>query len=286
MEKTATRPTPLDLSYSGLEEFKEPEVNEYGPLSSAPSWQHDFAQLNRSRLLPQPLQKAPNCQCKPSPASALKLLILVGVLLRPNAECEWEYDPIKLLTAPLSINLSSSRGDVVAAWLLDIGYSLLLNSPLKQGPLGPLIPLSLMPHLDTLHLLSSPNHNRLPHFDLNEAWTLANWSYALAPAVEMRPSGMVARVGETCMSDNMCLLPEIATRGRHHGNGKGHSMGALSSSDLEIVPNSQHKLVDTTYAYTDQGLAMRGVKTNRELIRRSYVMSMRARGGDVLALGA
>ncbi|GJQ95082.1 putative ribonuclease H-like domain-containing protein [Tanacetum coccineum] len=25
------RPTPLDLSYSGLEEFKEPEVNEYGP---------------------------------------------------------------------------------------------------------------------------------------------------------------------------------------------------------------------------------------------------------------
>ncbi|GKG06760.1 hypothetical protein Tco_0329729 [Tanacetum coccineum] len=25
------KPTPLDLSYSGLEEFKEPEVNEYGP---------------------------------------------------------------------------------------------------------------------------------------------------------------------------------------------------------------------------------------------------------------
>ncbi|GKF19801.1 hypothetical protein Tco_0068439, partial [Tanacetum coccineum] len=25
------RPTPLDLSYSGLEEFKQPEVNEYGP---------------------------------------------------------------------------------------------------------------------------------------------------------------------------------------------------------------------------------------------------------------
>ncbi|GJY85811.1 hypothetical protein Tco_0499837 [Tanacetum coccineum] len=29
------RPTPLDLSYSGLEEFKEPEVNEYGPRDSS-----------------------------------------------------------------------------------------------------------------------------------------------------------------------------------------------------------------------------------------------------------
>ncbi|GJU15748.1 putative ribonuclease H-like domain-containing protein [Tanacetum coccineum] len=29
------RPTPLDLSYSGLEEFKEPEVNEYGPRNSS-----------------------------------------------------------------------------------------------------------------------------------------------------------------------------------------------------------------------------------------------------------
>ncbi|GJZ90522.1 hypothetical protein Tco_0662449 [Tanacetum coccineum] len=28
------RPTPLDLSYSGLEEFKQPEVNEYGPRDS------------------------------------------------------------------------------------------------------------------------------------------------------------------------------------------------------------------------------------------------------------
>ncbi|GKA90112.1 hypothetical protein Tco_0811924 [Tanacetum coccineum] len=28
------RPTPLDLSYSGLEEFKEPEVNEYGPRAT------------------------------------------------------------------------------------------------------------------------------------------------------------------------------------------------------------------------------------------------------------
>ncbi|GJX61038.1 hypothetical protein Tco_0293938 [Tanacetum coccineum] len=29
------RPTPLDLSYSGLEEFKEPKVNEYGPRNSS-----------------------------------------------------------------------------------------------------------------------------------------------------------------------------------------------------------------------------------------------------------
>ncbi|GJT47389.1 hypothetical protein Tco_0956104 [Tanacetum coccineum] len=29
------RPTPLDLSYSGLEEFKQPEVNEYGPRDSS-----------------------------------------------------------------------------------------------------------------------------------------------------------------------------------------------------------------------------------------------------------
>ncbi|GKA54740.1 retrovirus-related pol polyprotein from transposon TNT 1-94 [Tanacetum coccineum] len=29
------RPKPLDLSYSGLEEFKEPEVNEYGPRNSS-----------------------------------------------------------------------------------------------------------------------------------------------------------------------------------------------------------------------------------------------------------
>ncbi|GKC17673.1 hypothetical protein Tco_1014455 [Tanacetum coccineum] len=29
------RPTPLDLSYSGIEEFKEPEVNEYGPRDSS-----------------------------------------------------------------------------------------------------------------------------------------------------------------------------------------------------------------------------------------------------------
>ncbi|GKG41589.1 hypothetical protein Tco_0473340, partial [Tanacetum coccineum] len=29
------RPTPLDLSYSGLEEFKQPEVNEYGPKDSS-----------------------------------------------------------------------------------------------------------------------------------------------------------------------------------------------------------------------------------------------------------
>ncbi|GKB87342.1 ribonuclease H-like domain-containing protein [Tanacetum coccineum] len=29
------RPTPLDLSYSGLEEFKEPEVNDYGPRNSS-----------------------------------------------------------------------------------------------------------------------------------------------------------------------------------------------------------------------------------------------------------
>ncbi|GKA50048.1 hypothetical protein Tco_0743121 [Tanacetum coccineum] len=29
------RPTPLDLSYSGLEEFKELEVNEYGPRDSS-----------------------------------------------------------------------------------------------------------------------------------------------------------------------------------------------------------------------------------------------------------
>ncbi|GKG33394.1 hypothetical protein Tco_0433553, partial [Tanacetum coccineum] len=28
------RPTTLDLSYSGLEEFKEPEVNKYGPRNS------------------------------------------------------------------------------------------------------------------------------------------------------------------------------------------------------------------------------------------------------------
>ncbi|GKD89129.1 hypothetical protein Tco_1364636, partial [Tanacetum coccineum] len=29
------RPTPLDLSYSGLEELKQPEVNEYGPRDSS-----------------------------------------------------------------------------------------------------------------------------------------------------------------------------------------------------------------------------------------------------------
>ncbi|GJY81096.1 ribonuclease H-like domain-containing protein [Tanacetum coccineum] len=29
------RPTPLDLSYSGLQEFKQPEVNEYGPRDSS-----------------------------------------------------------------------------------------------------------------------------------------------------------------------------------------------------------------------------------------------------------
>ncbi|GJY27644.1 hypothetical protein Tco_0403411 [Tanacetum coccineum] len=29
------RPTPLDLSYSGLEEFKHPEINEYGPRDSS-----------------------------------------------------------------------------------------------------------------------------------------------------------------------------------------------------------------------------------------------------------
>ncbi|GJY19796.1 putative ribonuclease H-like domain-containing protein [Tanacetum coccineum] len=29
------RPTPLDLSYSGLKEFKQPEVNEYGPRDSS-----------------------------------------------------------------------------------------------------------------------------------------------------------------------------------------------------------------------------------------------------------
>ncbi|GKD22715.1 hypothetical protein Tco_1224418, partial [Tanacetum coccineum] len=29
------RPTPLDLSYSGLEEFKQPKVNEYGPRDSS-----------------------------------------------------------------------------------------------------------------------------------------------------------------------------------------------------------------------------------------------------------
>ncbi|GKB82225.1 hypothetical protein Tco_0949120 [Tanacetum coccineum] len=29
------RPTPLDLSYSGLEEFKQLEVNEYGPRDSS-----------------------------------------------------------------------------------------------------------------------------------------------------------------------------------------------------------------------------------------------------------
>ncbi|GKG02859.1 hypothetical protein Tco_0310495, partial [Tanacetum coccineum] len=29
------RPTALDLSYSGLEEFKEPEFNEYGPRDSS-----------------------------------------------------------------------------------------------------------------------------------------------------------------------------------------------------------------------------------------------------------
>ncbi|GKF52926.1 hypothetical protein Tco_0159836, partial [Tanacetum coccineum] len=29
------KPTPLDLSYSGLEEFKGPEVNEYGPRDSS-----------------------------------------------------------------------------------------------------------------------------------------------------------------------------------------------------------------------------------------------------------
>ncbi|GJV41687.1 putative ribonuclease H-like domain-containing protein, partial [Tanacetum coccineum] len=29
------RPTPLDLSYSGLEEFKQPEINEYGPRDSS-----------------------------------------------------------------------------------------------------------------------------------------------------------------------------------------------------------------------------------------------------------
>ncbi|GJY62314.1 hypothetical protein Tco_0462971, partial [Tanacetum coccineum] len=29
------RPTPLDLSFSGLEEFKEPKVNEYGPRDSS-----------------------------------------------------------------------------------------------------------------------------------------------------------------------------------------------------------------------------------------------------------
>ncbi|GJW89074.1 putative ribonuclease H-like domain-containing protein [Tanacetum coccineum] len=29
------KPTPLDLSYSGLEEFKQPEVNEYGPRDSS-----------------------------------------------------------------------------------------------------------------------------------------------------------------------------------------------------------------------------------------------------------
>ncbi|GJW97345.1 hypothetical protein Tco_0179153 [Tanacetum coccineum] len=29
------RPTPLDLSYTGLEEFKQPEVNEYGPRDSS-----------------------------------------------------------------------------------------------------------------------------------------------------------------------------------------------------------------------------------------------------------
>ncbi|GKB10176.1 hypothetical protein Tco_0844099 [Tanacetum coccineum] len=29
------RPTPLDLSYLGLKEFKEPEVNEYGPRNSS-----------------------------------------------------------------------------------------------------------------------------------------------------------------------------------------------------------------------------------------------------------
>ncbi|GJW20573.1 uncharacterized mitochondrial protein-like protein [Tanacetum coccineum] len=31
----SNRPTPLDLSYSGLEEFKQPEVNEYGPRDSS-----------------------------------------------------------------------------------------------------------------------------------------------------------------------------------------------------------------------------------------------------------
>ncbi|GJQ95726.1 hypothetical protein Tco_0006865 [Tanacetum coccineum] len=42
------RPTPLDLSYSGLEEFKEPEVNEYGPRDSSlkPSIGLDKSQYN------------------------------------------------------------------------------------------------------------------------------------------------------------------------------------------------------------------------------------------------
>ncbi|GJU21454.1 hypothetical protein Tco_1154796 [Tanacetum coccineum] len=33
--KDLDQPTPLDLSYSGLEEFKQPEVNEYGPRDSS-----------------------------------------------------------------------------------------------------------------------------------------------------------------------------------------------------------------------------------------------------------
>ncbi|GJS47241.1 hypothetical protein Tco_0597362 [Tanacetum coccineum] len=35
MASQTLRPTPLDLSYSGLQEFKQPEVNEYGPRDSS-----------------------------------------------------------------------------------------------------------------------------------------------------------------------------------------------------------------------------------------------------------
>ncbi|GJQ96298.1 retrovirus-related pol polyprotein from transposon TNT 1-94 [Tanacetum coccineum] len=35
LRSVVSKPTPLDLSYSGLEEFKEPEVNEYGPRDSS-----------------------------------------------------------------------------------------------------------------------------------------------------------------------------------------------------------------------------------------------------------
>ncbi|GJX33187.1 hypothetical protein Tco_0243042 [Tanacetum coccineum] len=35
LRKKMEGPTPLDLSYSGLEEFKQPEINEYGPSNSS-----------------------------------------------------------------------------------------------------------------------------------------------------------------------------------------------------------------------------------------------------------
>ncbi|GKE92315.1 hypothetical protein Tco_1573410, partial [Tanacetum coccineum] len=47
------RPTPLDLSYSGLEEFKEPEVNKYGPRNSSCDKESDNSKENTDDSLKQ-----------------------------------------------------------------------------------------------------------------------------------------------------------------------------------------------------------------------------------------